>query len=48
MSINLYLHRSKNVKTIQKDQITQGRNHSKLNNEYLIKHNDNKLKFIIN
>jgi hypothetical protein len=44
----------------QKDQDCQGRNHSKiiynynknsynvLNNKYLIKHNDNKLKFIVN
>lgn len=32
MSINLYLHRSKNVERIQKDQECQGRNHSKLNN----------------
>jgi len=100
MSINLYLHRSKNVERIQKDQECQGRNHSTLingaaltnlpkpdsqeaiqdlqlwlrnklgttanlycgsrpggrvktykafnNNKYLIKHNDNKLKFIVN
>jgi hypothetical protein len=70
MSINLYLHRSKNMEIIQKDQLCQGRNHSKLNkvvaarpneatapniavaialkNKHLIKHNNNKLNFIIN
>jgi len=37
MSINLYLHRSKNVEIIQKDQIYQGRNHSKLNSNDIVR-----------
>ena len=84
MSINLFLHRSKNIEKILKDQEYQGRNHSMLSlikvynkedidtrslpypvsiyenlnkryhapaqeaAEYLIKHGDNKLNFIVN